>query len=717
VARRKSAAKTRPSEVTGTKGASPNRIRLWYGALAAVLIAAYANHFQNGFHFDDFHTIVNNPFIRELGNIRRFFTDPTIFSIYPDHATWRPMVSTSLAVDYWLGHSLDPFYFHLSTFLWYGVQLLLMFLLFRRLMDAADPHPSNAYTALFAAAVYGLHPANAETVNYVIQRGDLYSTLGIVASLLWFIARPSQRKFGWYLLPAIGAYLSKAPALIYPAILVAYLVVFEGPEGAVTGGWGLGVRGWGLGVRGWGLGVRGWGIGRAVWRAVPALVVTAIAAVLTKDMTPPTFWGGAASGWRYRVTQPWVALHYLKVFFLPTDLSADTDWGYVSSPVSPEALAGYFAVAGLVALGVRLARNRETRPVSFGIWWFLLALLPTSLMPLAEVTNDHRMFFPFVGLALAVAWSLRLILFRQTARLTIHRDWVRMATAAALIVLALFANGTRERNEVWHSEESLWRDVTIKSPHNGRGLMNYGLIFMARGDYATALSYYQRALAYTPNYWSLEVNMATALGGVHSDAEAERHFRRALALAPGVADPYFYFGRWLKSVGRLDESAAQLETAVRLNRLSFDARHLLMEVYSELRNWPALDRLIADTLAITPDDETARQFMVKAQFRGREWQYAESVAQMSPTPENWLELSHQYYLAGRYADCIAAAKHTLELRPGFAEAYNNLAAAYNSLQRWDEGIEAATEAVRLKPGDQLARNNLQWALDRKKARR
>src|SRR5258708_13811546 len=37
--------------------------------------------------------------------------------------------------------------------------------LFRRLMDLGDPHPSNAWIALAAAAFYGLHPANAETVN------------------------------------------------------------------------------------------------------------------------------------------------------------------------------------------------------------------------------------------------------------------------------------------------------------------------------------------------------------------------------------------------------------------------------------------------------------------------------------------------------------------------------------------------------------------------
>ena len=63
------------------------------------------------------------------------------------------------------------------------------------------------------------------------------------------------------------------------------------------------------------------------------------------------------------------------------------------------------------------------------------------------------------------------------------------------------------------------------------------------------------------------------------------------------------------------------------------------------------------------------------------------------------------------------AKKALALKPDYAEAYNNLAAGYNSMQMWDEGIQAATQAVRLKPDYQLARNNLLWAQSAKRGTR
>ena len=87
------------------------------GALLLVaILVAYSNHFHNGFHMDDGHAIVNNISIRDLRNIPLFFRDATTFSVLPSNQSYRPLVSTLLAIDYWLAHGLEPFWFHLSIF-------------------------------------------------------------------------------------------------------------------------------------------------------------------------------------------------------------------------------------------------------------------------------------------------------------------------------------------------------------------------------------------------------------------------------------------------------------------------------------------------------------------------------------------------------------------------------------------------------------------------
>jgi hypothetical protein len=65
-------------------------------AILLAICLAYANSFQNQFHFDDFHTILDNPAIHSLRNVPRFFTDAMTFSVLPANRTYRPVVSTSL---------------------------------------------------------------------------------------------------------------------------------------------------------------------------------------------------------------------------------------------------------------------------------------------------------------------------------------------------------------------------------------------------------------------------------------------------------------------------------------------------------------------------------------------------------------------------------------------------------------------------------------------
>jgi tetratricopeptide (TPR) repeat protein len=71
------------------------------------------------------------------------------------------------------------------------------------------------------------------------------------------------------------------------------------------------------------------------------------------------------------------------------------------------------------------------------------------------------------------------------------------------------------------------------------------------------------------------------------------------------------------------------------------------------------------------------------------------------------------YQEGKYLESVGAAQTAIYLRPDFAEAYNNIGAAYAALHLWDPAIQADQQAVRLNPSLQLARNNLAWALTQK----
>jgi len=650
--------------------------------LAAIIVLvalAYSNHFHNSFHFDDSHTVVENPYIRDLHNLRLMFTDTKAFSTLPANRTYRPIVTASLALDYALGGGLKPAYFHISTFFWFMVQIVLMYALFRGIFDLVRPDSRNSWTAMFAAAVYGLHPANAETVNYVIQRGDVYSTLGVVAAFVIYVRLPGSRRLGTYLLPLVVAILSKPPAVIFPAILFAYVRLFE-EERFVA----------------------------ALKKCVPALLVSGAAAYVVIAMTPPTYTPTELSAYAYRITQPIVMFRYFSSFFWPGHLSADTDFKAVNSVFERGAWLGFIFIAALIAVATLCSRRRQWRPVAFGLWWFLLALLPTSLFVLSEVENDHRMYFAFVGLALAVCWLTAVVAYETPA------PGRRAAVAGTVACALLFSSmiwATRRRNEVWRSEESLWHDVTVKSPRNGRGLMNYGLTQMEKGDFRTALDYFERAAQLNPSYVYLEINLGIANGGLNQDAAAEQHFLRAITLAPNAAESHYFYARWLKDRNRVPTAVEELQKTLEVNPDYMPARYLLLQAYSEFGDWPRVRAEAQSILQRFPSDTTAAAYLARANAAPQSLQAASASAR---TADDYLTLSLNYYRTGRFQDSIKAAQEALKLQPTYAEAYNNIAAAYAELRDWDRAIEAAREAVRLKPGFQLAQNNLAWAESQKK---
>ena len=331
------------------------------------------------------------------------------------------------------------------------------------------------------------------------------------------------------------------------------------------------------------------------------------------------------------------------------------------------------------------------------------------------------MIFPFVGLALAVVWSLRLAASRYGARLASGRASAAAGIAALVVVLAAEAAGTHVRNNVWRTEDTLWRDVTIKSPRNGRGLENYGIQFARRGDYVTALSYLERAQALDPTNPLIEMNLGMTLVNMNRKAEAEQHYHRSLELSDSP-DMHYLYGNWLYYQGRIVESQQHLEAAIRGNRLSFPARMLLMKIYSDQGNIFELNRLFEETIQMAYDKEAVERFRAERDRYDKKMKEAMANRRAAKTgnkldtPEGLTREAAELCSAKKYEDCLSTVQAAIILRPNYAEAYNNKAYALLAMNRLDEAIQAWQEAVRLKPDYTIAKNNLARAMEDRRRR-
>lgn len=633
--------------------------------IMTLLFLSYKDHFDNGFYFDDSHVIVSNGAIRDLGNIAAYFTDATTFSSLPSNCSYRPLVTLMDAIDYRLaGNELNPVYFHAHIFFWYIIQCVLMFFLFKNIIRKAVKHKWSDYIALFAVGWYALHAANAETINYISARSDSFSTLCIIATLFLF-QEQKTRKYFVYLIPLVlGIYTKQTTVMLYP-IVCLYVFFFETKAKTLFGG-----------------------IATTLKQTAPAgIVVVGIFMLNQAYLTPETTVSSntGVTKWEYFSTQWYIITHYLKNFFLPIDLSADPDFVMIHGMMSLKKMFGLLIIITMLSVAYKCYRQEKTRPISFGILWFFIALLPTSsFVPLFQIANDHRTFFPYIGLVLAISHGIGLLIIKQESQFLKGAGSRIILTGAIFAIFLAHSYGTYQRNVIWDSGESLWHDVTVKSPKNARGLMNYGNALMAKGEYTEALSYFQKSLDIWPTYSYAHVNMGVLLGALGKREDAEEHFKKGKSYGPNNPESFYFYGKWLVKEKRFAEAKKMLEQALVVSPMHAKAKTLLEQV---------------GTLA----DNDVRSGLLMALKN----------VEASPNYENYLNLSLAYYNDKNWEECIKAAQKALELTPDDPSAYNNICTAYIQMGRYDKAIENCNKAIELSPKYQLAKNNLNWALKAK----
>ena len=535
----------------------------------------------------------------------------------------------------------------------------------------------NEWITWFATAVYALHPACAETVNYIVQRGDLYVALGIVAGVALFAWKPNARRYGFYLLPPLAGMFAKPTALIFAPILLAYILLFE----------------------------------RKSWLgAIPAFVLCGVFSLLEKIMTPPNFFHTTLKSYDYIITQPFVALRYFRSFFFPFYLNVDTDLPAFHTLKDPLAIAGFVFCGLIIAAAIYTAIKPELRAVSFGLWWFLLALIPTALYPLNEVENDHRMFLPFIGLSLAAAFAA---------------SRYSRSTVAAFLLLGLFAFGTYQRNAVWQTDESLWRDDIAKSPNNARGHYNLGVILSKQtGCASEAISEFQTALHIKPEYAEAHTDLGVLLQDVFGrtpeavsefeaavridpknplirtdlgnaflklpsrELDAIREYDTAMRLQPESAATHFNLAFGLSKLPvRVTEAVEQYQTALRIQPDYAAAMINLATLYSDLQRWPEAAREYESVLRFRPDLAVAH--------------YNLGIA-LSKLP-------------GRLPDAIQHYQEAVRIDPNYTDAHTNLGVALTQVPgRIDDAVAELETAVRLAPDSPKTHSNLAIVLARRR---
>lgn len=466
--------RTNPTPPTRTPAARPAPPRVvaatasWRAhllALATVTVLAAVPYWPSlggDFVYDDPNAVSQSTLIRSLTPLRPFLQLST-----------RPLTDYTYAINYAIG-GLSPRPFHVTGVLLHvGTSLLAYALAWLTLgLPSLAPRYGAARRAIAwaAAALFAVHPLASETVAYISSRSEglvaMWYLLAVVAFVRAATAAPG-RAWRWVALTTLAA-VAGAASKETAFTLFAVLPVYD---------WLL------LADRRW---------RRVHWRliAMPLVPLALVALVLLlRALLGQMSLGdyAATAGFsfdrfgplRYLATQLGVIAHYLRLVVLPFGQTFDYDWPLASAGAPLAVLVPLLLLAGLAVGAWRL---RATQPLAtFAAAWTLLILAPTSsLMPIADLAVERRMYLPLVGLLLlAAAW-----LHDACGRLP--DEWRRRpALTYGLFVAALvaaLAPLTWQRAALWGDAIALHEDGVRRAPGNPRTRLNLGVTYLNSGD-------------------------------------------------------------------------------------------------------------------------------------------------------------------------------------------------------------------------------------------
>jgi tetratricopeptide (TPR) repeat protein len=201
----------------------------------------------------------------------------------------------------------------------------------------------------------------------------------------------------------------------------------------------------------------------------------------------------------------------------------------VGGLLEARALSAIAAVGLMIVVGWRLRRVEWA--AGFGIFWFLLLLMPSSALAVldqGEPMAEHRVYLASVGLFLAAGIAIgRLKSWLDHAGVAPRS----LARAALVVVLMSLATLTVLRNSVWANPVTLMRESVDLAP----------------GHYRPRLL------------------LGEALQDTGRRADAVEEFRTAIRLRPGDPTGYVKLGRCLAEMGKLAEARSALVEALRVD--------------------------------------------------------------------------------------------------------------------------------------------------------
>jgi protein O-mannosyl-transferase len=578
--------------------------------LGGVVLLAYSSALGAGFIWDDRSYLLENENLLSLEGLRRIWLEPSSSPQY------YPLVFTTFWVEQHLW-GLEPFGYHLVNVL---VHLTSSLLLWRLLAKLRVPG------ALFACALFLLHPLHVESVAWITERKNVLSMFFMLAALnAWFCFRPLDDDEGaarslfarltFYflaLLLLLAALCSKTVTACMPAAVLLILWWKRGRIGV-----------------------------RDLLPLLPMFLMGALLGLHTAHLEQ-TQVHASGPDWDFTFVErvliagrvPWFYLGKLLwpapliFFYVRWEIDSGLWWQYLF-PV-----AALLLVVGLWALRRPIGRGPLTATLFFGG-----ALLPASgffnLYPQRfSFVADHFMYHAGLGPIVLFA-ALAATLFAAP-----HRR--RLGMLLGGLLLLCLAGLTWRQGRVYENLETLWIDTIEKNPTCWAAYTNLGQLYREAGREEEALPLIYRGAELSPPFSEARIpaaayriqdgdiegalrlyapifeqlptfriprEIADALYRQGRKAEAIQLLEGVIKMSPEYVEQRTTLGKMYRSEGEVGKARRQFERVLTIDPRNPDAHFGLGGIFAAAGNRERALQHYRRTLEVRPDYPKAREYL------------------------------------------------------------------------------------------------------------
>ncbi len=238
-------------------------------------------------------------------------------------------------------------------------------------------------------------------------------------------------------------------------------------------------------------------------------------------------------------------------------------------------------------------------------------------------------------------------------------------------------------------------------------------IYLRQKRYARAETALGEALVRDPEFIGASLLLAEVYFQSQRLEEGMRHIEDLLESHPGTAEIFYYRGRMLETLGRLNEAATAYEDLLRRDADHLEGRFHLGLTRMKEKDWPSARREFETVLERDPEHFGALFNLAKVQAALGDEEERVAVLQrfrdLVDRTETQIYRDTQigfhtnrgvtHFNRGEFAAAIGEFRTVVELNPNLARGYFYLGSCYIALRRAADAVKALLRAREMEPDD------------------